>query len=134
MLEPNLPCNTLLFESVASDIKQIFTHDNIDDARKLAQTIIDKYQDKYADAMEILANGLEETLQFMNFPNISARYLSSTNHLERLNREIRRRSRVVGIFPSRDAYMRLMCSYLMEYEEDWINDKALIQADKLELY
>ena len=125
--------NTKQKESVASDIKQIFTQDNIDDARTLAQTIIDRYQDKYADAMDILANGLEETLQFMNFPNISARYLSSTNHLERLNREIRRRSRVVGIFPSRDAYMRLICSYLMEYEEDWINDKALIQADKLEL-
>lgn len=125
--------NTKQKESVASDIKQIFTQDNIGDARLLAQSIIDKYQDKYANAMDILATGLEEALQFMNFPNISARYLSSTNHLERLNREIRRRSRVVGIFPSRDAYMRLMCSYLMEYEEDWMNDKALIQANKLEL-
>jgi len=118
---------------IGGDIKQIFTQDSLDEARMLAQTIIDKHQDKYPDAMNILANGLEEALQFMNFPTISPRYLSSTNHLERLNKEIRRRSRVVGIFPSTDAYMRLMCSYLMEYEEDWMNDKALIRADKLEL-
>ena len=50
---------------------------------------------------------------------MDARKISSTNVLERLNREIRRRSRVVGVFPSEDSYVRLPCCYLTEYNEDW---------------
>jgi putative transposase len=45
--------------------------------------------------------------------------------------EIRRRSRVVGIFPSVDSYLRLTICYLVEYSEDWINERSYIREDKV---
>ena len=50
--------------------------------------------------------------------------------LERVNREIRRRSRVVGVFPSVGSYLRLIASYLMEYTEDWANEYAYIKPER----
>ena len=70
--------------------------------------------------------GLEESLQFFNFPEIDARKISSTNLLERLNKEIRRRTKVVGIFPSMDSYIRLVTSYLIEYSEDCSSGRSYI--------
>ncbi len=80
----------------------------------------------------MLKNGLEDSLQFYYFPQIDKRRISSTNVLERVNREIRRRSKVVSVFPSRESYLRLITTYLMEYTEDWEIEKSYIQPDKLQ--
>ena len=53
------------------------------------------------------------------------------NMLERLNREIRRRTKVVGIFPNPDSYLRLVTVYLMEYSEDWSVTKAYLSETSL---
>ena len=52
--------------------------------------------------------------------------------LERLNREIRRRTTVVGIFPSMDSYIRLVTMYLIEYSEDWSMSHCYIKPDTLQ--
>ena len=57
--------------------------------------------------------------EFYRFDQIDHRKISSSNTLERLNREIRKRSKVVGIFPNKDSYIRLITTYLIEYEEEW---------------
>jgi len=71
-------------------------------------------------------------LQFYYFPQIDKRRISSTNSLERINKEIRRRSRVVSIFPSVNSYLRLIVSYLMEYSENWEIERVYISPHKLE--
>ena len=53
--------------------------------------------------------------------------------LERLNREIRRRSSVVGIFPSTDSYIRLITSYLLEYSDDWQTERCYMNAGSIKL-
>ena len=53
------------------------------------------------------------------------------NMLERLNKEIRRRTRVVGIFPNPDSYLRLVTVYLMEYSEDWSVTRGYLSEDSL---
>ena len=80
--------------------------------------IMDEFENKYPEAIETLENGLEDSLQFFSFEKIDSRKIASTNMIERLNKEIRRRTRVVGIFPSMDSYIRLVTSYLIEYSED----------------
>ena len=70
--------------------------------------------------------GLEDSLSFYDFPMLDARKISSTNGLERLNREIRRRSAVVGVFPSEESYIRLVVTYLMEYAEDWSTSRCYL--------
>jgi transposase-like protein len=66
--------------------------------------------------------GLEDSLQFYAFTEIDHRKIASSNTVERLNREIRHRSRVVGIFPSIGSYLWLVTTYLIECEEDWQSD------------
>ena len=112
-------------------LKQIWLQPDRASAIKLAQIIIDEYQRKYPKAIETLENGLEDSLQFYHFKILDGRKISSTNQQERQNKEIRRRSKVVGIFPNINSYVRLITCYLIEYEEDWSVGKAYICPDTL---
>lgn len=55
----------------------------------------------------------------------------SESGIERLNREIRRRTRVIGIFPNESSYVRLVTAYLMEYAEDWSVSRAYISHESI---
>jgi len=101
-------------------------------ALRAAQALIDQYRDRFPQAIEMFEESLEDALQFLAFPLLDYRKISSTNILERLNREIRRRSRVVGIFPGMDAYVRLVTFYLIEYSEDWSTGKCYIKQSLIE--
>jgi len=89
-----------------------------------AEALMDEYEGPYPAAIQVLEAGLEDSLQFYHFHQIDHRKITSTNMLERLNREIRRRTYVVGVFPNQDAYIRLVTSYLMEYHEDWSTGRS----------
>ena len=110
----------------AEKLKQIWLQPDYESAKKYAAAFMNEYALKYPQAIKVLEDGLEDSLQFFTFPEIDSRKISSTNLLERLNKEIRRRTKVVGIFPSRDAYVRLVTSYLIEYSEDWSSGRSYI--------
>jgi putative transposase len=118
-------------KKVANDLKHIFSQTSFKEAKTLSQEVISQYKTKFPEAMECLAEGIEDALQFLHFPDLPKNRVCSTNHLERLNREIRRRSNVVGIFPSVASFLRLIGMYLIEYEEDWLSAKAYIQMNRL---
>jgi len=101
-------------------------------ALQAAQMLIDEYKNRFPKAIATLEEGLEDALQYLSYPSFDPRKISSSNILERLNREIRRRSRVVGIFPSMDSYLRLITSYLIEYGEDWSTGKCYIKQSLIE--
>jgi putative transposase len=119
-------------KTFANKLKQIWLQADKDNAVLIANAIIDEYKDKFPEAIEVLTNGLEDSLQFYYFPQIDKRRISSTNILERINKEIRRRSKVISVFPSRKSYIRLIATYLMEYTQDWETDKNYIHPDKLQ--
>ena len=110
----------------AEKLKQIWLQPDLDSARGYANILVSEYEDRFPDAISCLLEGLEDSLQFYHFPAFDKRKISSTNTLERLNKEIRRRTRVVGIFPSRQSYIKLVTTYILEYTEDWIASKAFI--------
>ena len=89
---------------------------------------MERYEEQFPEAIRCLEEGLEDSLQFYRFDRIDHRKISSTNTLERLNREIRRRSKVVGIFPNKASYVRLITTYLMEYEEEWESTRAYVSV------
>ncbi len=113
-------------KSFAEKLKQIWLQPDYESAKKYANGFMNDYDLQYPQAISLLEEGLEESLQFFSFPEIDARKISSTNLLERLNKEIRRRTKVVGIFPSMDSYIRLVTSYLIEYSEDWSSGRSYI--------
>ena len=119
-------------EFFAAKLKQIWQQPDYDSAKRYADLLIKEYENRFFKAIETLENGLEDSLQYYQFPDIDFRKISSTNVLERLNKEIRRRSRVVGIFPSMDSYIRLVCCYLMEYSEDWETANCYIHKNILQ--
>jgi transposase-like protein len=119
-------------ESFAAKLKQIWQQPDYESAKRYAKLIIQEYETRFAKAIEVLENGLEDSLQYYEFPEIDSRKISSTNVLERLNKEIRRRSNVVGIFPSMDSYIRLISCYLIEYSEDWESPRCYIKKNILQ--
>lgn len=110
----------------AEKLKGIWSQPDKASALRYARQFIEEYDDRFPDAIGILESGLEDALAFFDYPMIDKRKIASTNTLERLNKEIRRRSRVVGVFPSRSSYIRLITSYIIEYSEDWEVDRSYI--------
>ena len=100
-------------------------------AKQRAKDLADEYQIKCPKAIETLEEGLEDALTFLSFPSLDARKVSSNNMLERLNKEIRRRTRVVGIFPNPESYLRLVTAYLMEYSEDRSVTRSYLSEESL---
>ncbi len=81
----------------AEKLKQIWLQPDLDSAKTYARMLIESFEQQYPEAIEVLESGLEDSLQFYCFEQIDSRKISSTNMLERLNREIRRRTSVVDI-------------------------------------
>ena len=93
--------------------------------------MIDFYAKRFPKAVQCLEDGLEDFLAFYAFPMLDARKISFSNMIERLNREIRRRTSVVGIFPKESSYVRLVTAYLMEYAEDWSVSRAYLSQESI---
>ena len=113
-------------KEVAEDIRTIF---NAPD-RHTADAYLTKIVQKYAQTVPALANWLEtnipEGLTVFSFPVSHRRRLRTANSLERLSREIKRRTRVVSIFPNEAACLRLISAVLMEIDETWQTDKIYL--------
>ena len=120
-------------KSFADKLKQIWRQPDKQMALKVAELIMEEYQDKYPKAVKCLEEGLEDTLSYYDYPEVDHRKISSTNVLERLFREIRRRTKVIGIFPSKDSYIRLVTTLLIEYSEDWEVERSYIKKDILDI-
>ena len=118
-------------ERFASLLKGIWMTTDLETAKQRAADLVDQYREKCPKAVETLEEGLEDALTFLGFPKLDARKVSSNNMLERLNKEIRRRTRVVGIFPNPESYLRLVTVYLMEYSEDWSVTRSYLSEESL---
>jgi putative transposase len=118
----------------AEKLKQIWLQPDLESAKQYAAAFIEEYEHRFPEAIKCLLEGLEDSLQCYQYPAFDNRKTSSTNTLERLNKEVRRRTKVVGIFPSRDSYIRLVTTYIREYTEDWITSRVyLSKANILEM-
>ena len=115
----------------AAQLKEIWLAPSAEGARARAAALVQEYAGKYPKAIETLEDGLEDSLSFYAFSKLDSRKIASTNMLERLNEEIRRRTRVVGIFPNPDSYLRLVTTFLMEYAEDWSVSRAYLSEDSI---
>jgi len=115
----------------AERLKQIWLQPDKRSAKRMASLFSEEYEKRFPEAIHCLEEGLEDSLQFYHFPEIDKKRISSTNVVERIVREIRRRSRVIGVFPTVDSYVRLVTCYLVEYSEDWGSDRSYIKHEKI---
>ena len=101
-------------KGLASELQEMFNCKTIQEARKRRDEIIADYKDVAEDAMACLEEGFEDAMTVMVLPSYLHKYFRTSNHIERLNKELKRRSKVIGIFPNEDSLVRLMGAVLME--------------------
>jgi transposase-like protein len=104
---------------VASLVRSIFAQPDAESVRQQHVRIVEQLMPRLPEAAAMLADVRDELLAFTAFPKEHWRQIWSNNPQERLNREIRRRSDVVGIFPDRGALIRLVGAVLGELHDDW---------------
>ncbi len=104
---------------VLAAIKTIFAQPSQEDAQRQLREVSKALRKKCPRAAELLEEASEDVLAYMVFPREHWRQIHSTNPLERVIREIRRRTRVVGIFPHRGSLLRLVAMLLAEQDDEW---------------
>jgi putative transposase len=107
-------------DEVKIALKRIFEVAKVEDARKYKTEFIEKYGDnsKLAKAIEILEDGFEDAIQYLDEKPMFHKHIRSTNSLERINGEVRRREQVIRIFPNTQSAFRLIGAVLMDYAEE----------------
>ena len=106
-------------------MQEMFQCETIEKAREVRDAIIADYSDVAEAAMNCLDEGFDSAMTVMVFSKFLRRMLRNSNHIERLNREMKRRSKVIGIFPNEESIIRLMGSVLLERNDTAQNSKAI---------
>lgn len=90
-----------------------------------------KWESRYARLCQWVEGNIEETLTFYRLPQAHHKHLKSTDMLERLNEELKRRTLVVRIFPNAQSYLRLVRALAVEIHEDWIEATRYLNMEEL---
>ena len=110
---------------IRAELQEMWNCETIDAARKRRDAIIADYKDVAESAMMCLDEGFESAMTVMMLPQYLRKYFRTSNHIERLNKELKRRSSVIGIFPNESSLLRLMGSVLLE-RNDVLNARKAI--------
>lgn len=114
-------------QEVAADIRAVFNARNRQEAESLLKKIVVKYEKTASRLADWMENALPEGLTVFDFPANHQKRLRTTNGLERLNREIRRRTRIANIFPNEASCLRLVTALVMETSEEWVTGKTYLK-------
>ena len=104
-------------KGLAGELQEMFNCKTIEEARKRRDSILSDYKGFAEEAMKCLEEGFESAMTVMLLPDYLRNYYRTSNQIERLNRELKRRSDVIGIFPNAESLMRLMGAVLLERNE-----------------
>lgn len=110
---------------IRADLQEMWNCETLEAARKKWDAIITDYRDVADSGMTCLDEGFESAMTVMTLPKYLRKHFRTFNHIERLNKELKRRSLVIGIFPNEDSLLRLMGSVLLERNDAVIVRKAI---------
>jgi len=118
-------------EMVAATIRTVFAQPDPAIAREQWRKVADGFRARFPRLAELLDGAEDDVLAYLAFPREHWRQLWSTNPLERLNKEIKRRTDVVGIFPTAAAVIRLVGAVLAEQHDEWQVSRRYFSAESL---
>lgn len=113
------------------ELRWLYDRRDLAEARKDLAAWLARWQDKYPRLCNWVEDNIEETMSFYQLPLGHHKHIKSTNMLERLNEEIRRRTRVVRIFPNEQSCLRLIRALAVETHENWIEAHRYLDMNLL---
>lgn len=116
-------------KGLASELQEMFNSKTIEEARKRRDEIKSDYMDIAEEAMKCLDEGFEDAMTSMVLPAFLHKYFRTSNQIERLNREVKRRSNVIGVFPNEASLMRLIGAVLMEQNEENVPKRVTFRSE-----
>lgn len=119
--------------AVIAMLKTIFAQETQDQARGQWRDVADALREKYPRLADMMDVSCDEVLAYMAFPREHWPQIASTNPIERLNREIKRRADVVGIFPNDAAVVRLVGALMLETNDEWAVSRRYMTLETLGL-
>lgn len=115
-----------LKDEVYKHVRSILDAPDLETARLLLSQTLELFEEKAPKAMRVLEAGFDDATAILTLPERYRKRLRTTNSIERLNEEVRRRERVIRIFPNRDSVVRLIGALLMEQDEKWANGRKYL--------
>lgn len=110
-------------------LRQMYNATNIENARSIRDQIIELYEEKAPKAIAVLESGFDDVMAVICLPLKYRKRLRTTNGIERLNEEIRRRERAIRIFANADSAIRLIGALLIEQDEKWSTGRKYFEMD-----
>ena len=120
-------------KSILEDINVIFHSDTMEDAISYANGMSAVYEETHPKLIKFLTDNLMDTLSFLAFPKTHRRKIHSTNVLERFNKEVKRRTKVIGAFPGDNSVLRLLVPLAVDNNAKWL-DRKYVSWDNLVQY
>jgi transposase-like protein len=114
-------------EEIADAVREVFSETSLEDAQQRLKRVVPRFEDKAPKFAEWFEENAPEAFTYLDFPKEHWKKIRTNNNAERLNREIRRRTRVVSIFPNEDSCLRLITAVLQEIHEQWTTGKVYIK-------
>ena len=123
-------------EMVAASIRTIFAQPDATHVRSQAKEVTSMLASQFPDVSTMLSDATEDLLAFSAFPVVHWKKVWSTNPLERLKGEIKKRTNVVGIFPNDESVLRLVTAVIVETHDEWqvAENRYLSEASMAKLY
>jgi putative transposase len=119
-------------QMVLALINTIFAQETPEAASDQWRAVADQLRERFPKLADMLDEAETDVLAFMSFPKAHRTQIHSTNPLERLNAEIKRRTNVVGIFPNEAAITRLVGAMLLEQNDEWQLQRRYMQLEGLQ--
>jgi transposase-like protein len=110
---------------IGEALTEMFNAQDVETAREKRNELLSEYGPLCTSAMEILDEGFEDTMAVMALPKKYRKSLRTTNLLERENEELRRREKVIRIFPNQASAIRLMGAVLLDHHENWLGQNRI---------
>ena len=111
-------------------LKSIYQAIDLKQARRLMKETLDLFETSAPKAIAILEEGFDDIMAVMSLPEKYRKRLRTSNSIERLNEEIRRRDRVIRIYPNEASVIRLLGAILMEQDEKWASGRKYLDMEE----
>ena len=111
------------------ELRWLYSRRNVEEARRDLVAWLQKWQERYRKLCVWVEENIDETLSFYRLPPQHHKHLKSTNMIERLNEEIKRRTHIVRIFPNQASCLRLVRALAVEQHEEWLEGTRYLNMD-----